>query len=106
VERKDARTDGIPDAVVVSLHSNAGKCALGSKHCTQFPEFAGLFVLKSRTETDASKKDSVIFVLISRSNFSRNFVRVLSATVRHLSAVIMQSNPGTGLKTNKRDSGN
>ena len=29
-------------------------------------------------------------VLISRTNFSRNFVRVLSATVRHLSAVIMQ----------------
>jgi hypothetical protein len=25
---------------------------------------------------------------------------------RHLSAVIMQSNPGKGLKTNKRDSGN
>jgi hypothetical protein len=31
--------------------------------------------LKSRTETDARKEDSVIFVLISRTNFSTNFVR-------------------------------
>jgi len=60
----------------VTLHSNAGKCALGSRYCTQFPEFAELFVLKSRKESDARKKDSVIFVLISRTNFSRNFVRV------------------------------
>jgi hypothetical protein len=90
----------------VTLHSNAGKCALGSRYCTQFPEFAELFVLKSRTESDARKKDSVIFVLISRTNFSRNFVRVLCATVRDFSAVKMQSNPGKGLKTNKRDSGN
>jgi hypothetical protein len=89
----------------VTLHSNAGKCAFGSKYCTQFLELAELFVLKSRTETDASKKDSVIFVLISRTNFSRNFVRVLCATVRDFSAVIMQSNPGKGLKTNKRESG-
>jgi hypothetical protein len=59
----------------------------------------------SRTETDARKKDSVIFVLISRTNFSRNFVRVLCATVRDFSAVTMQLNPGKGLKTNKRDSG-
>jgi hypothetical protein len=70
----------------------------GSKYCTQFPELAELFVLKSRTETDASKKDGVIFVLISRTNFSRNFVRVLCATVRDFSAVIMQSNPGNELK--------
>jgi hypothetical protein len=90
---------------VVTLHSNAGKCAFGSKYCTQFPELAELFVLKSRMETDASKKDSVIFVLISRTNFNRNFVRVLCATVRDFSAVIMQSNPGKGLKTNKRESG-
>jgi hypothetical protein len=90
----------------VTLHSNAGKCAFGSRYCTQFPEFAELFVLKSRTESDARKKDSVIFVLISRTNFSRNFVRVLCATVREFSAVKMQSNPGKGLKTNKRDSGN
>ena len=60
-------------SLVVTLHSNAGKCALGSRYCTQFPEFAELFVLKSRTESDARKKDSVIFVLISRTNFSRNF---------------------------------
>jgi hypothetical protein len=40
----------------VTLHSNAGKCAFGSKYCTQFLELAELFVLKSRTETDASKK--------------------------------------------------
>jgi hypothetical protein len=32
-----------------------------------------MFVLKSRTETDARKKVSVIFVLISRTNFSRKF---------------------------------
>jgi hypothetical protein len=32
-----------------------------------------MFVLKSRTETDARKKVSVILVLISRTNFSRNF---------------------------------
>ena len=37
------------------------------------PEFVERLVLKSRTETDARKKDSVIFVLISRTNFSRNF---------------------------------
>jgi hypothetical protein len=98
VERKDARTDGIPDAVVVSLHSNAGKCALGSRYCTQFPEFAELFVLKSRTESDARKKDSVIFVLISRTNFSRNFVR-------DFNAMNLQSNPGNRLITNKRYSG-
>jgi hypothetical protein len=78
----------------------------GSRYCTRFPEFAELFVLKPRTESDARKKDSVIFVLISRTNFSRNFVRVLCATVREFSAVKMQSNPGKGLKTNKRDSGN
>ena len=50
-----ANIAGVPIAPV-TLHSNAGKCALGSKYCTQFPEFAELFVLKSRTETDASKK--------------------------------------------------
>ena len=64
------------------------------------------FVLKSRTETDARKKDSVIFVLISRINFSRNFVRVLCAIVRDFIAMTMQVNLGKGLKTNKRDSGN
>jgi hypothetical protein len=51
------------------------------------------------------KKDSATFVLISRTNFTRNFVRVFSATVRDFSAVTMQLNPGKGLKTNKRDSG-
>jgi hypothetical protein len=74
----------------VTLHSNAGKCAFGSRYCTQFPEFAELFVLKSRTESDARKKDSVIFVLVSRTNFSRNFVRVLCATLR----VTLHSNRG------------
>src|SRR6266852_4327220 len=62
-------------------------------------------VLKSRTETEARKKDSVIFVLISRTNFSRNFVRVLCARVRDFSALTMQLNAGKGLKTNKCDSG-
>jgi hypothetical protein len=46
-----------------------------------------LFVLKSRTETDARKEDSVIFVLISPTNFSRNFVRDFSATFRGFSAM-------------------
>jgi hypothetical protein len=64
-----------------------------------------LFVLKSRTETDARKKVSFILVLISRTNFSRNFVRVLCAKIRDFSAVTMYSNPGKGLKTNKRHSG-
>jgi hypothetical protein len=41
---------------------------------TYIPEFVERLVLKSRTETDARKKDSVIFVLISRTNLSRNFV--------------------------------
>jgi hypothetical protein len=89
----------------VTLHSNAGKCAFGSRYCTQFPEFAELFVLKSRTESDARKKDSVIFVLISRTNFSRNFVRVLCATVRDFSAVIMQSNSGRKKELRKGEYG-
>ena len=59
----------------------------------------------SRTETDAWKEHSVIFVLISRTNFSRNFVRVLCATVRNFSAATMQLNPGKRSKTNKRDLG-
>jgi hypothetical protein len=48
----------------------------------------------------------VLFVLISRTNFGRNFVRVLSARIRDFSAMTMQLNPGEGLKTNKRDFGN
>jgi hypothetical protein len=69
------------------------------------PEFVERLVFKSRTEADGRKKDSVTFVLISRTNFTRNFVRVLSATVRDLTALSLQLNPGKGLKTNKRDSG-
>jgi hypothetical protein len=61
-----------------------------------------LFVLKSWTETDARKEDSVIFVLISRTNFSRNFVREFSATFREFSAMDLQLNPGNRLITNKR----
>lgn len=49
------------------------------------------------------KEGSVIFVLISPTNFSSNFVRVLCATFRDFSAVELQLNPGKGLKTNKRD---
>ena len=37
--------------------------------------------------------------------FSRNFVRVLCATVQDFSAATIHLNPGKGLKTNKRDSG-
>ena len=81
------------------------KCALWPKYCTQFPGFIELLALNFRTETGARKKDSVVFVLISWTNFSRNFVRVSCAIVRALSAVTMQLNAGKGLKTNKRDSG-
>jgi hypothetical protein len=93
----------IADGWSVTLHSNAGKCAFGSEYCTQFPEFSELFVLKFRTESDARKKDGVIFVLISWTNFSRNFVWVICDSLE-FSAVKMQSNPVKGLKTNKRDS--
>jgi hypothetical protein len=48
---------------IVPLHSNPGICSVR------------LFVPKSRTETDARKEDSVIFVLMSRTTFNRNFVR-------------------------------
>ena len=90
---------------VVARYSNPGICSVRVFCGIQIPELVELFVLKSRTETDARKKVSVIFVLISRTNFSRNFVRVLCATIRDFSAVTMQSNPGKGLKTNKRISG-
>jgi hypothetical protein len=57
--------------------------------------------LKSRTETAAWKEDSVIFVLISRTNF----IRGLSTKFRDLNAVTMQLNPGKLLKIKKRQSG-
>jgi len=64
----------------VARHSNPGICSVRVFCGIQIPELVELFILKSRTETDARKKVSVIFVLISRTNFSRNFVRVLCAT--------------------------
>src|SRR5216683_6785189 len=107
-----------PKRGVASATPDSEACILLSRG-TQIPEYLlqgclaafksrnpqELFVLKSRTETDARKEDRVIFVLISRTNFSRNFVRVLCATVRDFSAVTTQLNPGKGLKTNKRISG-
>jgi hypothetical protein len=42
----------------------------------QIPEYllqGCLAAFKSRTETDVRKEDRVIFMLISRTNFSRNF---------------------------------
>jgi hypothetical protein len=105
------RTNAYPEEsicladVAVTLHSNPGICSVRVFCGIQIPELVEMFVLKSRTETDARKKVSVISVLISRTNFSRKFVRVLCATIRDLSAVTMQSNPGKGLKTNKRISG-
>jgi hypothetical protein len=42
----------------------------------KIPDFVERCVVKSRTGTDARNKDSVIFVLISRTNFRRNFVRI------------------------------
>jgi hypothetical protein len=89
----------------VTLHSNPGICSVGLFSGIQISESTELFVLKSRTENDAQKEDSVIFVLISRTNFSRNVVRVLCATIREFSAVTMHSNPRKGLKTNRRNSG-
>jgi hypothetical protein len=64
-----------PCAVLLS-HSNPGIYSAGLFKAFRSRNPAGLFVLKSRTETDARKEDSVIFVLISQTNFSRNFVRV------------------------------
>src|SRR5216683_1629534 len=64
----------------VARYSNPGICSVRVFCGIQIPELVEMFVLKSRTETDARKKVSVIFVLISRTNFSRNFVRVLCAT--------------------------
>jgi hypothetical protein len=75
---------------------------------TQIPEYVLLGCLaafKSRTETDARKEDSVIFVLISRTNFSRNFVRDFSAKFQDFSAMNLQLNPGNRLITNRRYSG-
>jgi hypothetical protein len=60
-------------ATDVTLHSNPGICSVRVFCGIQIPELVEMFVLKSRTETDARKKVSVIFVLISRTNFSRNF---------------------------------
>jgi hypothetical protein len=54
----------------VTLHSNPGICSVRVFCGIQIPELVEMFVLKSRTETDARKKVSVIFVLISRTNFS------------------------------------
>jgi hypothetical protein len=86
----------------VTPYSNPGICSVGL--------FSGINpgirrAVCTRTENDARKEDSVIFVLISRTNFSRNFVRVLCATIREFSAVTMHLNPRKGLKTNKRNSG-
>jgi hypothetical protein len=41
-------------APAVKLHSNAGKCALGSKTALNSGNLPSCFVLKSRTETNAS----------------------------------------------------
>jgi hypothetical protein len=46
----------------------------------------------------------VSFAFKPRTNLAMNFGRVLCAAVRDFSAVKMQSNPGKGLKTNKRNS--
>jgi hypothetical protein len=69
------------------------------------PELAHLFVLKSLNETGAYKGHIEIYALISRTNFSKNFVRVLCAVIRDFSAGIMHLYPGKRLKTNRRDSG-
>jgi hypothetical protein len=84
---------------VVARYSNPGICSVRVFCGIQIPELVEMFVLKSRTETDARKKVSVIFVLISRTNFSRNFVRCFSASFRCLSAVNLQLNTGHRLMT-------
>jgi hypothetical protein len=83
----------------VARYSNPGICSVRVFCGIQIPELVEMFVLKSRTETDARKKVSVIFVLISRTNFSRNFVRCFSASFRCLSAVNLQLNTGHRLMT-------
>src|SRR5258705_13560300 len=99
------RTNAYPEEsicladVAVTLHSNPGICSVRVFCGIQIPELVEMFVLKSRTETDARKKVSVIFVLISRTNFSRNFVRCFSASFRCLSAVNLQLNTGHRLMT-------
>ena len=65
--------DGLKSSLVVTLHSNVGKYAFGSKYCTQFPELAELFVLKSRTETDASKKGLCCINSVGRSSSVARF---------------------------------
>jgi hypothetical protein len=56
------------------LKSRNMRCEGVLRH--SIPELVETFVLKSRTETDARTKVIAICVLISRTNFSRNFVRV------------------------------
>jgi hypothetical protein len=103
-------------AAGINRHIVGDERALQMSRGTQIPEYVlqgclaafksqnrpSLFVLKSQTETAARKEDSVIFVLISRTNFSRNFVRDLTATFRDFSAMNLQLNPGNRLITNKR----
>lgn len=92
-------------AVAVTLHSNAGIASTRLFSVTYIPEFAHLFVLKSRNETGAYKGDNGRYALLSRTNFIKNFVRVLCAVIRDFSAIRMHLNRGKRLKTNKRDSG-
>jgi hypothetical protein len=67
------RTNAYPEEsicladVAVTLHSNPGICSVRVFCGIQIPELVEMFVLKSRTETDARKKVSVISVLISRT---------------------------------------
>jgi hypothetical protein len=53
-----------------------------------------MFVLKSRTETDAPKQDSVIFVLYIPDKLQQELRPALCAIVRDFSAATMQLNPG------------
>ena len=85
-------------STAVARHLNPGICSGGLFCRTKIPEFVERLVLKFRTEADGRKKNSVTFVFISRTNFTRNFVRVLSATVQDFSAVTMQLNPGKGFE--------
>jgi len=69
----------------VTLHSNAGKCAFGSRYCTQISEFAELFVLKSRTESDARKKDPHTILAaeltLSTSNLDENHLQFVGSGI-------------------------
>jgi hypothetical protein len=54
------------------------------------PGIAGMFVLKSRNNAVAKKRDKVNFSVKSWTNFRRNVIRDLNAKFRALNAIVLQ----------------